>query len=106
MNGKSRHGSQPPHEGFDAPFLDDEEREIIEEAERGGFVPVSQPEEASRQLIDAARNALRRKPVTLRLQEKDIRRIKVMALEQGIPCQTLISSIIHQYANGHIKSGN
>ena len=41
--------------------------------------------------------------ITHRIQEQDIQRIKVKAMEQGIPYQTLVSSILHRYASGRLK---
>lgn len=95
------------HTGFDAPFFDEEERELVEGWERalgaGEIVPDKTREEAQAEWQEIVRNTLRKKPVTVRLQQQDISRIKVMALERGIPYQTLLSSIIHQYANGMLK---
>ena len=46
----------------------------------------------------AARGTLRRnKRINLRLTEKDYHQIQVKAVEEGIPYQTLISSIVHKY---------
>nr|VFK17890.1 MAG: Predicted DNA binding protein, CopG/RHH family [Candidatus Kentron sp. LPFa]VFK67511.1 MAG: Predicted DNA binding protein, CopG/RHH family [Candidatus Kentron sp. UNK]VFK72802.1 MAG: Predicted DNA binding protein, CopG/RHH family [Candidatus Kentron sp. UNK] len=84
------------HIGFDAPFLDEEERMIVEAFDE--FEPDSNLDERKTEWQQALRNTLRRKPVTLRLQEQDIRRMKSMAYKKGIPYQTLISSVVHQYA--------
>ena len=43
-----------------------------------------------------------KKPVTLRLQERDITKLKGMAARKGLPYQTLISSVLHQFANGDL----
>ena len=45
----------------------------------------------------------KKKAVSIRLLESDIERIKAKSVSQGMPYQTLISSLIHQYANGKIK---
>ncbi len=47
-------------------------------------------------------NATKRKQVNLRLLERDLYKIRTKALVQGVPYQTLISSIVHQYANGDL----
>jgi len=41
----------------------------------------------------------KRKPINIRILESDIHRIKRKALEEGITYQTLITSVIHKYAN-------
>jgi len=38
------------------------------------------------------------KNINIRLSESDILKIKAKALEKGLPYQTLISSIVHQYS--------
>ena len=45
----------------------------------------------------------KKKAVSIRLLESDIGRIKAKSLSQGLPYQTLISSLIHQYATDKIK---
>ncbi len=45
----------------------------------------------------------KRKAVNLRLRENDIIRIKQMANREGIPYQTLLTSLIHKIANKDIK---
>jgi predicted DNA binding CopG/RHH family protein len=41
----------------------------------------------------------KRKSINLRLLEDDLQRIKIKALQEGIPYQTLIGSILHKYAH-------
>ncbi len=45
----------------------------------------------------------RKKSLNIRLFEDDIEKIKVIALEQGLPYQTLISSVIHKFAIKQIR---
>ena len=45
----------------------------------------------------------KKKAVSIRLLESDIERIKAKSVNQGMPYQTLITSLIHQYATGKIK---
>ena len=40
------------------------------------------------------------KRITLRLSSFDLDAIQAKAIEEGIPYQTLISSILHKYATG------
>lgn len=51
----------------------------------------------------AAFNSVKKKSINIRPLEADIRRIKVKALEKWIPYQTLINSLIHQYATWKIQ---
>jgi predicted DNA binding CopG/RHH family protein len=91
------------HTGFDARFLHDEECAVIEAAERGELqaAPDLQPEIAPWQA--AAARMSKKKAVTVRLQEQDIQRIKAIAHRKGVPYQTLVSSVIHQYATEGLR---
>ena len=58
--------------------------------------------------IKKARNAakatlLKNSHISIRLSEKDLIKIKQKALKTGIPYQTLIGALIHQYAENDIK---
>jgi len=41
--------------------------------------------------------------VSVRIAGKDLSRLKKVALRDGIPVQTLLASIIHQYAIGELR---
>jgi predicted DNA binding CopG/RHH family protein len=40
--------------------------------------------------------------VNLRLSRADLERIQVRALEEGLPYQTLMSSVLHKYVSGSL----
>jgi predicted DNA binding CopG/RHH family protein len=88
---------------YDPKFYDDDERELIEGLRGGEIVSAKDLPARKKVLKQAADNTLKRKPVTLRLLEDDISLLKVRALEDGLPYQTLLSSIIHKYVTGRLK---
>lgn len=97
---------KPKHAGYDPPFIDAEEEELIrafEGAAKRGELKSMPRAKAVAMWQGAVRNTLKKKPITVRVQEQDIQRIKVKAMEQGIPYQTLVSSILHRYASGRLK---
>ena len=50
---------------------------------------------------ESARATLRKdKRVNIRMTERGLVHIQKKALEEGLPYQTLISSILHKYING------
>ena len=52
-----------------------------------------------------ARNTfLKNKRINIRLTTKDYHDIQIKAIEEGIPYQTLIASIIHKYNKGELQS--
>ena len=54
-------------------------------------------------IIPQNKQKTKRKTYSFRLIENDMIKIKSIADIQGIPYQTLVGSIIHQYANGNLK---
>lgn len=79
--------------------LDEEEKQLIKEFERGEWKPVSAKELArfKKEAMEAARNTLNKtKNINLRLTERDLHKLKVKAMEEGIPYQTLATSILHK----------
>lgn len=83
-----------------AVVLTDEEKEILEAYERGDLVSAKNSDQIKKDLIAAAKNTLNKtRNINIRLSEKDLFKVKAKAAEDGIPYQTLVSSIIHRYAN-------
>jgi predicted DNA binding CopG/RHH family protein len=82
-------------------YYDDEERELAESFERGEWRTVKNLELEKKKLRDAAKNTLRKDArINIRLSSKDLGDIQVIAAREGIPYQTLLSSVIHKYASG------
>jgi predicted DNA binding CopG/RHH family protein len=83
--------------------IDSEEKEILESLENGDWKPVKNLEKEKEEAVKAARNTLKKdKRINLRLSQKDYHQIQVKAIEEGIPYQTLISSLVHKYLNGSL----
>jgi predicted DNA binding CopG/RHH family protein len=83
--------------------IDNEEKEIFESLENGDWKPVKNLENEKEKAVKAARNTLKEdKRINLRLSQKDYHQIQVKAIEEGIPYQTLISSLVHKYLNGSL----
>ena len=83
--------------------IDTEERDLMESIERNEWRPVKNIKQEKEKAIAAARNTLKKdKRINLRLTQKDYHQIQIKAIEEGIPYQTLISSIIHKYLNGSL----
>lgn len=85
-------------------YIDKEEKEIVESYDSDEWV--SAGDEKKEELREAAKNSLlKKKRINIRLTEKDYHDIQVKAMEEGVPYQTLISSIIHKYNKDELKSG-
>ena len=90
---------------YNIKYFDDEERELIESIENStvGAKPISEKRKKYWQQVAANSIAERKKKaLSLRLGERDIDRIKAKAAKKGLPYQTLIASVIHQYATDQL----
>ncbi|MCW7474815.1 antitoxin [Leptospira levettii] len=84
--------------------LTEEEKELELTFERNEWKPVSNQKHYLNQFKKAAKNTLAKdKRMNIRIAGKDIQLLKTKALEIGIPYQTLVSSILHQYVTGKLK---
>jgi len=83
--------------------LTKEERDILESVEQDEWKSVAALREETERYRAAAREGLRRdKRVNIRMTERDLRRFKKAANLEGLPYQTLISSVLHKYINGRL----
>jgi len=83
--------------------IDQEEKDLMESIERDEWEPVKNIAQERKKAMEAARNTLKKdKRINLRLSQKDYHQIQIKAIEEGIPYQTLISSLVHKYLNGSL----
>ncbi len=83
--------------------LDKEEQEILESFERGEWKSVPEVESEIYKHRVYARNTLKKdKRINIRISSKDLSEIQTLAIEDGLPYQTLISSILHRYVTGRL----
>lgn len=76
------------------------EKSILEEFDKGVLVSVSNLKQAKKLYEKIARNTLNKtKNINIRLSERVVSRLKAKAAQEGIPYQTLASSILHKYVN-------
>lgn len=93
------------HKIFDIP-LDQEEQSIsnaIDKAiDEGTLKSVDNLKEEIAFAKEAAKNFSRKDArITLRLSSADLERLKQKAAYKGLPYQTFIASVLHEYASGH-----
>ena len=83
--------------------IDPEEEKILEHYEQDSVKLRSPSKKEIEEIKAMARKTLRKdRRVTIRLYDHDLKGIQKKALEKGLPYQTLISSMIHQYVEGHL----
>lgn len=80
------------------------EKEILDSVERDEWKRIPHFDRESRRFQEAARATLRKdKRVNIRMAERDLIRFQKKAMAEGLPYQTMISSVLHKYINGSIK---
>jgi predicted DNA binding CopG/RHH family protein len=80
------------------PILNNDEKEIEENISQ--FEPVGS---AKKQLIEGVIDrANEKKSISLRLKNNDLEQLKRIADSEGLPYQTLLSSIVHKYVSDQL----
>ena len=81
-----------------------EEKTLLDSIEKGEWRSVGNKEDLIAELQQTATNTmLKDQRMNIRIGKRDLDGIKEKALEEGIPYQTLVASIIHKYVNGRLK---
>ena len=83
--------------------LSNEEKEILESYEADEWQPVDDRENEL-PIYQQYANATYKKDkrVNIRISTKNLEALQKKALEEGIPYQTLISSVLHKFINGRL----
>ena len=85
-------------------FHDKEEMELMESIETEAWVSVDNLEEEILKAKQAAKATITKSErMNIRISPNDLRRLKIKAMEEGMPYQTLVSSIIHKYLIGRLQ---
>jgi len=83
--------------------LDNEEKEILKDFEAGEFKSVLTPRRKKTLQAIAEETFKKDKRINIRISSRDLESIQRRALEEGIPYQTLVSSILHKYISGGLQ---
>lgn len=83
--------------------LDQEEQNLLDSFEKGEWKSVENLDLEVKRHREYAKNTLKKdKRVNIRISSKDLEEIQTLAVEDGIPYQTLMSSILHRFVNGRL----
>ena len=84
--------------------LDANEKEILESVERGDWRSAKGAKRNQARYARYARETFRKdRRLNIRISSKDLEAIQKRALEEGLPYQTLIASLLHKYASGRLR---
>lgn len=85
------------------PKTDPYESELLAAYESGTLKSVATKSELTKFKAAARATAIKDRRVNIRLSSGDLQDIQVRALEEGLPYQTLIASVLHKYVTGRLE---
>ena len=80
----------------------DDELEVLTAYEKGQLKSVATKADLAKFKAAARATAIKERRVNIRLSSGDLSDIQVKALEEGMPYQTLIASVLHKYVTGRL----
>lgn len=83
--------------------LDRYEAEVLAKFEGGKLSQIGTKAELAELRAAARATSIKDRRVNIRLSAGDLRDIQVKALEEGMPYQTLITSVLHKYVTGRLS---
>ena len=78
------------------------ELEILKAFESGQLKSIASKSELAKFKAAARASSIKDKRVNIRLSSVDLTDIQVKAMEEGVPYQTLITSVLHKYVSGKL----
>ena len=82
-------------------YLDEEEKDMEEALDRGEWRSARNVKEEIGKHQQYARNTLLKdKRVNIRISSGDLEALQTKAVEEGLPYQTFIASVLHKFAAG------
>ena len=83
--------------------IDEEERDLLESLKNGEWKEVEDSESYKIKAKKYADPTIKKdKRMNIRISERDLKNLKIKALEEGLPYQTLVSMVLHKYVSGRL----
>jgi len=80
-----------------------DEHEITASIERGEWTPVPQRRREMARIESVARASQKKdRRVNIRISTSDVRALQARAIEEGLPYQTLIASVLHKFVGNRL----
>ena len=84
--------------------LEADEKELLDSVDRGEWRSTRAPKRGLSRHSRAAKATFKKdRRLNIRISTKDLEAIQKRALEEGLPYQTLIASLLHKYASGRLR---
>ena len=84
------------------PKIDGYKSEVLSAYDKGQLKSVATKGDLAKLKAAARATAIKDRRVNIRLSSGDLSDIQVRALEEGVPYQTLIASVLHKYVTGRL----
>jgi predicted DNA binding CopG/RHH family protein len=84
-------------------YLDKDEKELAESLEKDNWISDLDKKEKKQYEAYARCSLNKQKRINIRMSERDLKKIRAKAIEEGIPYQSLISMLIHKYNEGKLS---
>jgi len=83
--------------------LEKEEKELLESMDKGEWKSIRRVKSETKRYQKYAESTFKKdRRINIRISRKDLEAIQKRALEEGLPYQTLISSLLHKYVSGRL----
>ena len=80
-----------------------EEKELIDSIGKDEWQPITNMKEELERSKEIAKNTFKKtERMNIRMSKIDMENLKLKAIKEGIPYQTLVSSILHKYITGQL----
>lgn len=86
--------------------LTSDEKELLESYENDEWVSIASPSEIAKYQAAAKATFKKNKRVNIRISEMDLELLQERAMIEGLPYQTLMSSVLHKYVTGRLAEKN
>jgi predicted DNA binding CopG/RHH family protein len=84
--------------------LEADEKELLDSVDRGEWRSARSPKRVLSRYSRSAKATFKKdRRLNIRISTKDLEAIQKRALEEGLPYQTLIASLLHKYASGRLR---
>ena len=82
--------------------LNKEEQKILNDYEKGNLSSLPHVKKEMKKYQEYAKATLQKnKRINIRISERDLLHLQRKAVEEGLPYQTFVSSILHKFITGH-----
>jgi len=86
--------------------FDPEEQQLLDDYDIGSMRSVASPELLEGLRAAARATGLKDQRINIRLSSVDLQALRTRALQEGMPYQTLISSVLHKYLSGALRESS